>query len=632
MIIATSGHVDHGKTLLVHALTGIETDRLEEEKARGLTIDLGFAYTTIDATRIGFIDVPGHIKFISNMLAGVSAIDFGLLVIAADDGPMPQTTEHLAILDLLGIHHGAVVLTKIDRVDTERTAAVQAQIKTLCQGTFLQDMPIFPVSGTQRTGLAALSDYLVETARQLQRQQQPGHFRLAIDRSFSVKGAGQVVTGSIIAGTVRLNDEIFLAPQGTAVRVRAIHKQNQPADQGGPGDRCAINIAGSELARTTIHRGNYLTSNPWQLATERCDILFRRLHSETAVATGSLKSSIPVHVHSGANHVTGRLVTLAADGVAPGASGPAQLVLNAPINLWFGDKLIIRDQSATSTLGGGRVLDPAAPGRGRATARRLAELQLLAADQPLAAIMTHWIEARQQGTSRAQLIRLFNVTDPELDTLLARNSQLVIHHQLLISAALFRRHQAATLAAIEQWQTDHPQQQGLPGQQLRSLTRLNPDLVTSCLAQLVQDQQLLLVGNSYRLPNHAAALSGALANLWQRVEPLLAQDPMKPPVLHDLAKQVNLPPAAAEKLLNQLVGSGHVVKPVANRYFLPAGIQTLRRHVLETAASCDSAGFTVADFRDRCGLGRNLCIEMLEYFDRTGVTLRLGDRRKLRNP
>jgi selenocysteine-specific elongation factor len=631
MIIATSGHVDHGKTLLVHALTGIETDRLEEEKARGLTIDLGFAYTTIDGERIGFIDVPGHIKFISNMLAGVSAIDFGLLVIAADDGPMPQTTEHLAILDLIGIKRGAVVLTKIDRVAAERVHEVEAQIKTLCQGTFLQDTPIFPVSGTQRTGLGALSTYLVETARHLQRSLQAGHFRLAIDRSFSVKGTGQVVTGSIIAGQVKLNDEIFLAPQGLAVRVRAIHKQNQPADQGGPGDRCAINIAGPELAKTTIHRGNYLTSNPWQLATERCDILFTRLRGDTAAPAVALKSSTPVHVHSGANHVTGRLVTLAADGITPGAAGPAQLLLNEPINLWFGDKLIIRDQSAAFTLGGGRVLDPAAPGRGRATTKRLAELQLLAADQPLADIIGHWIEARQQGTSRAQLIRLFNISDAELDTLLV-NTKLVTRHQLIISAALFSRYQATTLAAIEQWQAAHPQQQGLPGQQVRTLSRLNQDLVTCCLEQLLQDQRLLLVGNTYRLPNHAAALSGPVAKLWERVEPLLTVDPIKPPVLHELAKQVNLPPAATEKLLNQLVGSGHLVKPVGNRYFLPDGIKVLRNHVLETAASCDSAGFSVADFRDHCGLGRNLCIEMLEYFDRTGVTLRLGDRRKLRNP
>jgi selenocysteine-specific elongation factor len=625
MIVATSGHVDHGKTLLVHGLTGIETDRLEEEKARGLTIDLGFAYTTIDDQRIGFIDVPGHIKFISNMLAGVSAIDCGLLVIAADDGPMPQTLEHLAILDLIGIDTGAVVLTKIDRVAPERLEQVSKEIQHLVQGTFLHHAPIFPVSGTQKTGLNAVSAYLSNTARQIQRQQQHGHFRLAIDRSFSVKGAGQVVTGSVISGRVSVGDELLLAPQGIAVRVRTIHRQNQPSEHGEPGDRCAINIAGPELARATLHRGNYLTSNTHQAATGRSDILFNLLASESHALT----RSIPVHVHAGANHVTARLVPLGPAGITPGGSGPAQLILSAPVNLWYGDTLIVRDQAASRTLGGGRVLDPDAPGRGRSSPKRLLELAILSRRAPLDDIVASWLAGRTQGANRAQLSRCFNLTAAEIDQAID-NPRLLRTRDHIISVEAMTQHRTKIHKAIELWQKQHPDERGLPLQHIVSLVRIDTVVLAIGLEQLVAEKRLTLVGNSYQLPGHAAQLSGPLANLWKRVEPILVKEPTRPPVMHELAKQIDLPPPAAEKLLNQLVGAGYLIRPVPNRYFLPKGIDALRASVAATAQHAPDGQFSVADFRDVCGLGRNLCIEILEYFDRHGLTQRLGDKRKLR--
>ncbi|MFT4631239.1 MAG: selenocysteine-specific elongation factor [Candidatus Azotimanducaceae bacterium] len=627
MIVATSGHVDHGKTLLVHGLTGIETDRLEEEKARGLTIDLGFAYTTIDEQRIGFIDVPGHIKFISNMLAGVSAIDCGLLVIAADDGPMPQTLEHLAILNLIGVSTGAIVLTKIDRVAPERLNDVTLEIQRLVQGTFLQGSPIFPVSGTQRIGLEAVSAYLSDTARQIRREQQHGHFRLAIDRAFSVKGAGQVVTGSVTSGHVSVGDELLLAPQGIAVRVRTIHRQNEPSEHGKPGDRCAINIAGAELARITLHRGNYLTSNPHQAVTGRCDILFNLLASELQ----TLSRSIHVHVHAGANHVTARLVPLEAAGIAPGTRGLAQLILSAPINLWYGDTLIVRDQAASRTVGGGQVLDPDAPGRGRSSAKRLQELAMLSQHGPLLDTVTTWLNARPQGSDRTHVSRCFNLTEPEVEQAISAPG-LLLTRDRIISVEAMARHRSRILKAIEQWQQKHPEERGLPLQNIVGLVRIDSVILDFGLEQLVTEKQLALVGNSYQLPGHATQLSGPLANLWSRIEPVLVKEPTRPPVMHELAKQVNLPPPTAEKLLNQLVGAGYLIRPVPNRYFLPQGIDALRGSVAVTAQKATDGQFSVADFRDTCGLGRNLCIEILEYFDRHGLTQRLGDKRKLRTP
>ncbi len=252
MIIATAGHIDHGKTVLVKALTGVDTDRLPEEKRRGVSIDLGFAYDTFgDGTRVGFIDVPGHERFVRNMLAGVTGIDFALLVVAADDGPMPQTVEHLAILDLLGVTAGAVALTKIDRVSAERVAEVRGQIETILARTGLAGIPVFPVSGMTGEGIPALRQHLAEAAAAHAERSRPGHFRLAVDRCFTLTGAGVVVTGTVFSGSVAVGDRLMLSPRGLAVRVRAIHAQNQQAERGAFGDRCAINITGSGATSST---------------------------------------------------------------------------------------------------------------------------------------------------------------------------------------------------------------------------------------------------------------------------------------------------------------------------------------------------------------------------------------------
>jgi selenocysteine-specific elongation factor len=312
MIIATSGHVDHGKTSLVRSLTNIETDNLEEEKARGLTIDLGYAYIQQEKTddsennlSIGFVDVPGHSRFISNMLAGVAGIDFGLLVIAADDGPMPQTLEHLAILDLLGISKGIIALTKIDRVDDERINVVKNQIKELVMGTLLADADILEVSSTNGDGIEKLKKELWRHAEEHQSQPIEGYFRLAIDRKFSIKGAGLVVTGSVYSGTVSENDDLWLLPSRSPVRVRSIRRQNASASRGFSGDRCAINITG-DFDRSLISRGSWLSNTPDLPLTNRIDAKIKILRDETK----PLKNGTPVHVHCGAAHATGRLATL----------------------------------------------------------------------------------------------------------------------------------------------------------------------------------------------------------------------------------------------------------------------------------------------------------------------------------
>ncbi|MBD3649655.1 MAG: selenocysteine-specific translation elongation factor [Pseudomonadales bacterium] len=626
MIIATAGHVDHGKTLLVHAITGVDTDRLAEEKNRGLTIDLGFAYADMsDDCRLGFIDVPGNIKFISNMLAVVGAIDFALLVVAADDGPMPQTLEHLAILDLLGVSRGAVALTKIDRVDEARVKEVTTAINEMLEGTHLEGIPVFPVSAVAGTGIDQLTDTLVSASRDIQALADKGYFRLAIDRCFTVKGSGLVVTGSVFAGEVNVDDEVYLKPANIPLRIRGIHIRNRPSDRAWAGERCALNVTGQNIGRDSIHRGNWLVTNRDHAATDRLDARIQVLNNEKK----PLRHWTPVHVHSAANHVTGRLATLEGDRIEPGRAALVQLVLDEPINLCRGDRLIIRDQAATRTLGGGTVIDAFSPRRGRARPERLAHLQALTEPEPANAI-PGLLKVHTDGIYLPRLLDNLNLPPAEGKALLDACNARVFGDYALSPEAL-NLHKDAMMATLEDFHRSHRESMGLTPQQLRDrLTARLPDaLMDALLEELTAESKIEKRGSLLQLPGHSATLSGPEESLWERVRPILEQEPTRPPVVHDLAKQVNLPPAAVEKLLARIAQLGYLVRPVKNRFFLPAGMEELEQTLYKLSEQSDDGMFSVRDYRDATDIGRNLCVELLEYFDRVGVTRRVGDRRKI---
>ncbi len=328
MIVATAGHVDHGKTTLVKALTGTDTDRLAEEKRRGMSIDLGFAYADFgSASPIGFVDVPGHERFVRNMLAGVAAVDFALLVVAADDGPMPQTREHLAILDLLGIAQGAVAITKIDRVSAERLAEVRAEVTALLATSALRGAPMFPIAAPSGEGLTALREHLMAADRAWTGRSSQGNFRLAVDRCFTIDGAGLVVTGAVFSGTAHLGDHLLISPQGTPVRVRSIHAQNQTAVLASAGQRCALNLVGADLKRHEVHRGDWMVAPMAHAPTARLDVRLGVLGSESR----ALAHWTPVHLHIGASALSARVATLGDRSIGPGSTGLAQLVLDQPI-------------------------------------------------------------------------------------------------------------------------------------------------------------------------------------------------------------------------------------------------------------------------------------------------------------
>jgi selenocysteine-specific elongation factor len=379
MIIGTAGHIDHGKTSLVRALTGVDTDRLPEEKRRGISIELGYAYLHApDGVSLGFVDVPGHERLLHTMLAGATGIDHALLVVAADDGVMPQTREHLAVVALLGVRAATVAITKIDRIDAATRAArldeVRAEIDTLLAPTPLAHAPVLAVSATTGEGIDALRTRLLEVAREEHAREDELAFRLAVDRAFTLAGVGTVVTGTVFSGTVRIGDELRLVPGERTVRVRGIHAQNQQAEAAHAGQRCALALAG--VTKDEVHRGDWACTPAIALATARVDVLLTLWPDEAK----PLRSGATVHAHLGASDVMASVALLDRDALAPGETALAQLVLREEFGAWHGDRGVLRDASATRTVAGVRVLDPFAPVRYRRTHERLRTLAAWAID------------------------------------------------------------------------------------------------------------------------------------------------------------------------------------------------------------------------------------------------------------
>ncbi len=629
MLIATAGHVDHGKTVLVKALTGVDTDRLPEEKARGLSIDLGFAYRTRpDGTVLGFVDVPGHERFIRNMLAGVAAIDHALLIVAADDGPMPQTREHLAILDLLGVDAGAVVITKIDLVDDSRAAAVAGRIEKLVEGTGLEGAPVFPVSALNGAGMAALHEHLVRLAAEHRTAgvRTGGRFRLAVDRCFTVRGAGVVVTGAVFSGEVAVGDRLVLAPAGVGVRVRGIHAQSRPAERGTLGERCAINLAGTELGRTDIRRGDWLTGEPAPAASQRFDAELRVLASEER----PLAHWTPVHVHAGAASLTGRVAVLEGRTIAPGSHGLVQVVVDQPFVGVRGDRFILRDQSARRTFAGGTVLDPAGAVRGRARPERIAALRAAAANDPDRAL-ADLLATSANGVDLAHFADAWNLRPGEAEALYERAGVEAVSLPRGRAAGFARDDWQALLegmlAAVRRMHEEAPERAGVESAELARGAGRSREVAAAAIGSLVRDGRLVREGRHLRVPEHTPRLSPRDAALWSKVSLHLGEDAVKPPVLAELAGTLGVDRSLLALFLGRSAGRGLLVKVAPNRFFHPGAVRRLADVAEQLAAAAEDGRFDARAFRDTSGIGRNLTIQVLEYFDGAGLTHRIGDAR-----
>ena len=629
MIVGTAGHIDHGKTSLVRRLTGVDTDRLKEEKARGISIDLGFAYWSRPGGIIGFVDVPGHEGLVHNMLAGATGIDYVMLVIAADDGVMPQTREHLAIVDLLGLTRGIVALSKCDLVGAERIAEVTGDVARAVAGTGLEGSAVLPVSSVTGEGLDALTARLdAELTRKTARPVE-GRFRLAIDRSFTLAGLGTTVTGTVLSGRVRVDDHVLVSPSGLEARVRSIHAQNQPVEQGEAGQRCALVLAGPHISKEAVRRGEVVLDPVLHAPTSRIDASLRVLPSEPK----PLGQWFPVKVHHAAAEVPGRVVVLRDRPVSPGETEFVQLVLERPLAAAAGDRFVIRDTSSSRTIGGGAFVDLRAPERRRRTPERRAEIEALAAKDPRAALAgalavpPGWIDLDAFFRDRAM--------GPAAAAALAADLSLVIlpsrDGAVAMPPAAWDRLRTHIGLALDAFHAERPDLPGIGLEQLRKGEKppLPAPLFVSALRRLAEAGEIALDRTWVRRPGHQVRFSAEEERIWSLMRPRLAAEPYRPPRVRDIARAMGVDEGFVRRLMRMAARRGDVEEIAHDHYFLRPVVQKMAEIAIDLAAQSPEGKFTAADFRDRLDNGRKVAIQILEFFDRHGFTIRRQDLRRI---
>ncbi len=643
MIIGTAGHIDHGKTALVRALTGVDTDRLKEEKARGITIELGFAYQPVDADRpdgprLGFVDMPGHERFIPTMLAGATGIGMALLVVAADDGVMPQTREHLQILQLLNIRQGAIALTKIDAVSSERVAEVTHDIRALLAGTFLADAPLFACSAIAGQGIAELRAFLHDAARAWHANRSDAkitqrNFRLAVDRSFSIEGRGTIITGTVHAGSLSVGDTIRVLPssrtaKALTARVRGLHAFNQKAERCEAGERVALNLVGVE--RSDIHRGDWIVAESLTHRTDRLSVTVTLLPDARP-----LKHWSSVHVHAGAAHTLARIALLEGDELQPGKAMLGELALDVPLHLCHGDRIVLRDASARQTLGGCMAIDGFPPLRGKRSPERLTLLraQQEASDEhALQALLT--MEAR--GINLSAFAANRNLSPEALPALLARLDAIKVPTGDGLYGCLPSHWQAMQQKVVDEAGKFHerePDNAGVERERLRR--KALPTLAAEAFAALLQGvlEAGLLVpaqGRFVALPTHKVEFGTSERSVWEQVLPKLMEAPFQPPRVRPLAQECGIDEAEIRRLMGKSARLGYTYRVAHDHYFVAPAVKELAAHV---AALCAEQGLAkAAPFRDRIDTGRKLAIQILEFFDTIGYTRRIREHHVIRQP
>lgn len=631
MIVGTAGHVDHGKTALVQALTGVDTDRLREEKARGMTIDLGFAYLPVPGGDIvGFIDVPGHERFVHTMLAGASGIDFVLLVVAADDGVMPQTREHLAIVDLLGIRRGLVVLSKSDLAGPAQRAAIAADIRAALADTALAEAEMIHASTVTGEGVDDIRDRLFEEAARIAGREASGRFRLAVDRCFTLQGIGTVVTGTVLSGSVGIGDNVVVSPSGLNARVRSIHAQNRAVERGKAGDRCALNLAGDDISKEAIERGDVVLDPELHAPTDRIDAGLRVLAKELR----PIGQWFPVWLHHAAAEVGARIVLLGDDPVPPGGAAKVQLVLDSPIAAAAGDAYVVRDTSAQRTIGGGRFIDLRARSRKRRAPERLAWLQayaIPAAEEAVGALL----EAPPYYLDLGSFARDRVLTARETESLIDRLGLISIPlgaTLFVLSPMRWARFKRELTEKLETFHADNPDLPGIGLERLR--LQLEPHLpapaFAAALRGLARAGQLALEGAWVRLPGHEVRLAPKEEALWHEVERMLdGPGRFQPPRVRDIAGTLAMPETEIRRLLKLTGRIGKVHEVAHDHFFLRSTLAEIVEIVRDLAMTLPGGQFNAARFRDRAGSGRKVAIQILEFLDRHGVTIRRGDLRRI---
>lgn len=618
MIAATLGHVDHGKSALVRALTGVDTDRLPEEKARGMSIDLGFAYRREPEGLIGFVDVPGHERFLRNMLAGVGSIDLVLLVVAADDGVMPQTREHLAIAELLGLARGAVVITKVDRVEPHRVQEVRDEVKALLAGTALAGVSCFAASPLRGDGIPALLRFLQDQLRQsVTPTHAGGPARMAIDRAFTIKGTGTVVTGTVFDGSIRPGDELVIAPAGRVVRVRRVRIHDADVPLAARGTRCAIALAGCQ--REHVARGHWLVSAQLERPSELLDCRVRVLPG----AEQALRDRQQLHLHLGTSCVPARIVLCQASSLSPGRDGLATLRLEQPIPARRGDRFVLRDFAQGRIAGGGMVLDPFAPADRASSPRRAARLRAL--DQSAAhGVLAALARIEPWCVDLDWFDRVFWLPDFATHEALARAGLVVLGTDTRFAFEPLRledlRGQVMnTLHAAGGCST--------AGEVARAVSPAMPQRSFQVLLASMEQRDMLRVSGGKLRPAGSVPMSLHDNQLWRRLHPKLLKAAHAPLRLRELAQRMALEDAELMRLVRLKVAEGVLVRVGDDRFMLRQGLPTLVRIANQVGSAQAGGRFSAAQFRDALGTGRGLAIDLLECLDQQRLTRRTGDMR-----
>ena len=628
MIIATAGHVDHGKTSLIKALTGVDTDTLAEEKARGLTINLGYAYLpSTDGRVIGFIDVPGHHRFINTMIAGVSGIDRALVIIAADDGPMPQTREHVNVLHVLGVTDIDIVVTKIDAVTPERVAEVSHKARELVDAHGESAGKVFHVSTVTGDGVAELKSHLDSLRPESRDQALEQGFRLPIDRRFHVSGAGLVVTGTASTGMVNVGDHLKLQPKGQEVRVRELRANDSVTTSASAGQRVALCLAG-KVELSNIDRGDCLVD-------PTLDQLSRRLDAQVTLSSDSpiaLKRLLPVKLYIGAQRLSAKvaLIESGVSALAPGNTSMAQLILDSPISAYSGERFVLRDDSESFHLGGGIVLDPNGPQYGKAKPERLTWLRALATGSSGSALSA-LVEANMT-VNWSDLVGAFHlkqgVTVPALpDTAVTfdLNQTTWITTRTAIASA-----REALLTGLSEASMQESDSRGVPSEKLIKLVAKSAHraLLEATLRTLVKTGVLELTDGRVHYAKKGSE-SNANETYWMSLERHLLSAGRQIPVLPELQRDANLAETPLKLALKQGTNNGRLHRINATRFALT---ETLLEFARGSEALSEASAFTVAEFKDHFGIGRKLAVEILEFFDSIYFTKRQGNERTIANP
>ena len=626
IIVGTAGHIDHGKSTLIEALTGTHPDRLEEEKRRGITIDLGFAFLEEEGVRYGFVDVPGHERFVKNMLAGASGVDLVLLVIAADELIKPQTREHFDICRLLGVQRGVIALTKCDLADKDTRELARMEIEEFVKGTFLSNAPIAEVSAKNKQGLAELKAALQTAAREISAKDTARYFRLPIDRSFAVKGFGSVVTGTLFSGHAAIGDEVELLPSGKLLRVRGLQTGGKSVERADAGQRTAVNLAGIE--HTAIQRGMVLGARGRFRTTRRVDVRLELLPSAPP-----LKHRAQVHFHAGTLETIGEVYLLGARELAPGGSALAQIRLQDEAVLVRGDRFIARQFSPVVTIGGGVVLDPHArrfsardtsraqflatleKGSGEDILRAMAERNILGITAQEVIVRTGWIEAEIRSAAKM-------LADKKLVHIVS-NEPLI-----LIAEALFTEIGKKLLARVERFHKENPLLPGITREELKTSLgrRVRPETFATALQLLLEQKKINLQGEFVKKAGTEITLAPEELRAQEQIALAFAKAGLAVPSVKEVLAQLKIETARAEKLLQILLREKVLVRVSADLIFHRDALQALTG-ILAQYKKSKGDRIGVPAFKELTGITRKYAIPLLEYLDRQRQTRRAGDER-----